>query len=73
MKLKPSTPARTGERGSATLILFILLGIMLTLVLVNSRALIRLHREIKWTEQKQEQRLNPPPPSVTPATAPQHE
>ena len=73
MKLSPSAPSKTGERGSATLILFVLLSIMLILVAVNGRALLRLHHQIKFVEEKQVQRLNPAPAGTNSIPAKSHE
>jgi hypothetical protein len=56
MKIKPDN----SERGMATVIFIALLAIMLVLVTVESRALIRLHREVKLLEQQQIKRLNGP-------------
>ena len=57
MKIKPNN----SERGMATVIFIALLAIMMILVTVESRALIRLHREVKLLEQQQIKRLNGPP------------
>lgn len=73
MKLSTSVPAKNGERGSATLILFVLLSIMLILVAVNGRALLRLHHQIKFVEEKQVQRLNPPSADTNSIPAKSHE
>lgn len=73
MKLSTSAPAKTGERGSATLILFVLLSIMLILVAVNGRALLRLHHQIKFVEEKQVQRLNQPSAGTNSIPAKSHE
>jgi hypothetical protein len=54
MKIKPDN----SERGMATVIFIALLAIMLILVTVESRALIRLHREVKLLEHQQIKRLN---------------
>ena len=73
MKLSTSVPAKNGERGSATLILFVLLSIMLILVAVNGRALLRLHHQIKFVEEKQVQRLNPSPAGTNTSPLKSHE
>lgn len=54
------------EHGMATVIFIALLAIMMVLVLVESSAVIRLHREIKLLEQQQMKRLNAP--AAQPAT-----
>jgi hypothetical protein len=54
-----AAPKRS-ERGMATVIFIALLGIMMILVLAESRALIHLHREVKFLEQQQIKRLNAP-------------
>ena len=46
------------EGGSATVVFIALLSIMVILVMVNGKALFRLHREVKLIEQQQIQRLN---------------
>ena len=56
MKIRPNN----SERGMATVIFIALLAIMLILVTAESRALIRLHREVKLLEQQQIKRLNGP-------------
>ena len=73
MKLSSSIPSKAGERGSATLILFVLLSIMLILVAVNGRALLRLHHQIKFVEEKQVQRLNSSPAGTNSLPAKSHE
>jgi hypothetical protein len=50
--------AETRERGMATVLFIALLAIMLVLVTAESRALIRLHREVKLLEQQQIKRMN---------------
>ncbi len=57
---KAENGLRPSERGMATVIFIALLAIMLVLVTVESRALIRLHREVKLMEQQQIKRLNGP-------------
>ena len=56
MKIRPNN----SERGMATVIFIALLAIMLILVTAESRALIRLHREVKLLESQQIKRLNGP-------------
>jgi len=48
-----------GEQGMATVVFIALLAIMMILVMAESRALITLHREVKFLEQQQIKRLNP--------------
>jgi hypothetical protein len=50
--------AQRNESGMATVLFIALLAIMMLLVTSESRSLIRLHREVKWVEQQQIQRLN---------------
>ena len=49
-----------GERGMATVLFIALLGIMMILVMAESRALFNLHREVKFLQQQQLKRLNGP-------------
>jgi hypothetical protein len=56
MKIK----SKNSERGFATIIFIVLLAIMVLLVTAETRALIRLHREVKLLEQQQIKRLNGP-------------
>ncbi len=51
---------KRSEAGMATVIFIALLAIMMILVTAESRALFRLHREVKFLEQQQNKRLNPP-------------
>lgn len=46
------------QNGSAVLVFIILLTIMMILATANSKALFRLHQEIKLLEQQQVKRLN---------------
>jgi len=57
MKTLSPSPSRAGERGSATLILFVLLSIMAILIVANLRSLAGLQRNIRLTEQQQIHRL----------------
>ena len=59
MKISHSffTPRRR-QNGSAVLVFITLLAIMVILVTANSKALFRLHQEIKLLEQRQVKRLN---------------
>lgn len=50
----------SSENGMATVIFIALLAIMMVFVMVESSALIRLHREVKLLEQQQIKRLNGP-------------
>ena len=44
----------------ATVLFIALLGIMMILVMAESRALFNLHREVKFLQQQQLKRLNGP-------------
>ena len=59
-KRKAGNELRHAERGMATVIFIALLAIMMILVMVESSALFRLHREVKLLEQHQIKRLNGP-------------
>ena len=48
-----------------TVIFIALLGIMMVLILAESRSLIRLHQEVKWVERQQIRRLNESPAPQT--------
>ena len=66
MKIRPaSQPATRNENGMITVIFIALLGIMMVLLLAESRSLIRLHQEVKWVEHQQIRRLHasPAPPT----------
>jgi hypothetical protein len=65
MKTPPPHGPRRREHGMATIVFIALLGIMMILVMAESRSLFHLHQEVKYWEQKQVKRL-----SVAPATAP---
>jgi len=52
------------ESGMVTVIAIALLAIMMILILTESSAVIRLHREMKWTEQQQIKRLNATPTNI---------
>ena len=60
-------PAKRNEDGLITMIFVILLAVMMILVMAEGSSLWRLHRDVKFLEQQQIQRLNHPP---TGATAP---
>ena len=68
MKIQRLHPARRNERGMATMIFIVLLAIMMILVMAESRALIQLHREVKFVEQQQIKRLNGPTANAGAAT-----
>jgi len=51
----------------ATVLFIALLGIMMVLVMVESRAVIRLHQQVKLMEQQQTKRLNTPATNAVPA------
>ena len=57
MKIHPSSRPASRERGSITLILFVLLSIMAILIMANLRSLATLQRTIRLTEQQQIHRL----------------
>ena len=59
MKIPKQNSHRTKEHGMATVIFIALLAIMIILVMAESRALVQLHREIRFLEQQQIKRLNP--------------
>jgi hypothetical protein len=58
MKIQRKQFVRGSEGGMATLIFIALLGIMMVLVMAESKALFQLHREVKFLEQQQVKRLN---------------
>jgi hypothetical protein len=49
------------QRGSATLIVLILLLLLTGLMMSNSRAFQELHQELRLTEKKQMQKYSAPP------------
>jgi hypothetical protein len=55
-----------GESGMVTALFIALLAIMMVLIMVESSAVIRLHREVKMLEQQQLKRLNAPPANPVP-------
>ena len=61
MKIQVQHLHRNRERGMATVVFIALLAIMMILVTAESRALIQLHREVRFLEQQQIKRLNAPP------------
>ena len=69
MRLRFATTVPTGgeEHGSATLVVFILLTIMVTLVVANARTLHHLKWELRLIEQRQLKKFNAPtnaPPAL---------
>jgi hypothetical protein len=58
LKRRERRAPRRNEGGMATVIFIALLAIMMILVMVESRALIRLHQEVKLLERQQLKRLN---------------
>ena len=53
----------------ATVVFIALLAIMMILVTAEGRALFHLRREVRFLEQQQIKRLNPPPPTNAVASA----
>ena len=72
MKFTPSfsRPARR-TNGSITVVFIALLGIMMILVMAESRALFHLHREVKFLEQQQTNRLHRAQVAAPAATLPE--
>ena len=62
--------ARRAERGSAVLVVFILLTVMSVIVASNGLALHHLNREIQLTEARQKRRLEAQTPMAPPPAAP---
>jgi type II secretory pathway component PulK len=58
MKIPREHFTRHGERGMATLILFVLLAVMVVLVAAESSSLLHLRRELQLLERRQIQRLD---------------
>ena len=71
LKRRERRAPRRNESGMATVIFIALLAIMMILVTAESRALIRLHREVKLLEQQQIKRLNGPQTNVVTTTTSQ--
>jgi len=63
MKICPASRPATArdENGMITVIFIALLGIMMVLILAETRSLIRLHQEVKWVEHQQIRRLTTSP------------
>jgi hypothetical protein len=59
----PKTESRS-QRGMITVVFIALLGIMMVLLMVESSAVLRLHREVKLQEHRQIERLSGPPTNV---------
>lgn len=62
-----SAPKRS-EGGSITFVFIALLSIMMILVMAESRALYQLHREVRFLERQQIQRLSVPPTNIVTTT-----
>jgi len=60
------TAGRRGEQGSATLVVFILLTLLVAMVIGNTRTLHHLKTELRLVEQKQLQRCQPPATNAVP-------
>ncbi len=56
LQIKNSISAR--KNGLASMVCIILLAVMMVLVATESRALFRLHREVKFLEQQQIKQLH---------------
>ena len=64
---------RARERGSATVVVFILVTLVVAMLIGNGRALGRLKRELRLVERQQVERwgmpaATNPPPAAVPAT-----
>lgn len=67
--LKNSSCPQPAQRGSAVLVLIVLLGLMVMLVAANTLTLICLRQEVRFVEKRQTERLaasatNSPPPAT---------
>ena len=62
----PRTPTSRHETGMMTILFIALLAIMMILATAEIRALIHLHREVKFLEQQQVKRLNGPQTNAVP-------
>jgi len=58
------------HRGSAVLVVLVLVMIMGTLSIANTRVLSHLRRELQLIDQKQQERLSPPSPGAKPVRDP---
>ena len=56
-----SHPTRSGERGSATILVLALVAIMMVFLTTNQRVLYNLKREVRLVEQQQLKKFQPPP------------
>lgn len=59
-------PYRRGERGSATILVFALLAVMVLYLNSNQLALHSLKRDLRAVEQKQLKKFQPPPKPAQP-------
>lgn len=66
--MKTVPQPRAGQRGSAVMIVFVLLAIAEIIFIVNTRTLADLKRELALIEQRQQQNLqrSAPPPAPQP-------
>ncbi len=60
---------RTRQRGMATVVILVLLGMVLTFIFANLAALAHLHGEIKLIERSQLRRLNHTSTNAVPISA----
>jgi hypothetical protein len=60
---RPKTGSRN-QRGMITVVFIALLAIMMVLLMVESSAVLRLHREVKLQEHRQIERLSGPQTNV---------
>jgi hypothetical protein len=67
MKLSRLHPGQQRQRGSAVVVMLMLLGMLLFWIGVNLRALSNLERELKFTERRQIRRLSTLTVSLPPA------
>ena len=69
MKIHLPHPVRSTQQGMATMVFIVLLAVMMTLIMAESRALYHLHRETKFLEQQQIKRLNAAPAKAAMTTS----